>query len=89
MRLIFAAVIIFGSTSIASAQYYGEGSNPSAHETSGYYRNNGTYVAPHYQTNPNGSTYDNYQTSGLVPRSVNSPSPVMLPSYLTANLPVT
>ena len=23
-----------------------------------------TYVPPHHQTNPNGSTYDNYETRG-------------------------
>ncbi len=56
MKLIFAAVMIVGSTSIALAQYYGTGSNPESHYTSGYTRNDGTYVAPHYQTNPNGST---------------------------------
>ena len=26
----------------------------------GYYRSNGTYVAPHVRTNPNSSVYDNF-----------------------------
>ena len=32
----------------------------------GYYRSNGTYVAPHYRSSPNSSTYDNYSTRGNV-----------------------
>lgn len=28
----------------------------------GYTRSNGTYVAPHYRSNSNGSTLDNYST---------------------------
>jgi len=32
----------------------------------GYYRKNGTYVAPHYQTNPNGTKLDNWSTKGNV-----------------------
>jgi hypothetical protein len=30
----------------------------------GYYRSNGTYVQPHYRSNPNNSTFDNYSTKG-------------------------
>lgn len=30
----------------------------------GYYKKDGTYVAPHYRSSPNGSTYDNYSTRG-------------------------
>jgi hypothetical protein len=32
----------------------------------GYFRFNGTYVAPHYQTAPNGTKLDNYSTKGNV-----------------------
>lgn len=28
----------------------------------GYYRSNGTYVAPHYRTSPDGNPYNNYST---------------------------
>jgi hypothetical protein len=42
----------------------GTGSNPSSHPTSGYTRKDGTYVAPHQQTNPNSTTRDNYNTRG-------------------------
>lgn len=30
----------------------------------GYYRKNGTYVAPHYRSNPNSSRFDNYSSRG-------------------------
>jgi len=30
----------------------------------GYYRSNGTYVAPHYRTSPNSTRYDNYSHHG-------------------------
>jgi hypothetical protein len=48
----------------ASAQNYGTGSNPYDHSVSGYTTNRGTYVAPHYETNPNSTTLDNYGTRG-------------------------
>ena len=30
----------------------------------GYVKKDGTYVAPHYRSNPNGTTLDNYSTKG-------------------------
>ncbi|MBM0636862.1 hypothetical protein LNU06_01620 [Campylobacter sp. VicNov18] len=30
----------------------------------GYYRKDGTYVEPHYRSNPNDTTYDNCTTKG-------------------------
>jgi hypothetical protein len=30
----------------------------------GYYRSNGTYVQPHYRTNPDGNPYNNYSFPG-------------------------
>ena len=30
----------------------------------GYVKSNGTYVAPHYRSSPNSTTYDNYSTRG-------------------------
>src|SRR5436190_11818592 len=38
----------------------------SDHYVSGYTRKDGTYVAPHYQTNPNSTRNDNYSTRGNV-----------------------
>jgi hypothetical protein len=50
--------------SAGSSKGYGTGSNPSSHPTNGYTRKDGTYVAPHHQTNPNSTTRDNYNTRG-------------------------
>lgn len=43
---------------------FGTGSNQSAHSVQGYTTNNGTYVQPHLQTNPNNTQMDNYGTRG-------------------------
>jgi len=32
----------------------------------GYFRKDGTYVAPHYRTDPNNNAFDNYSTKGNV-----------------------
>jgi len=72
-RVVFAAAFIFASVLGANAQYgtqpnygglYGTGSNPNSHSVDGYTRNNGTYVQPHQQTNPNNTQLDNYGTRG-------------------------
>ena len=61
---IFAALVAAATSAPAVAQGYGTGSNPNDHYVGGYETGRGTYVEPHYQTNPNGSTYDNYDTRG-------------------------
>jgi hypothetical protein len=74
-KLAFALALVLASATGASAQLYGTqqqnsgglygtGSNPNSHSVDGYTRNNGTYVAPHQQTNPNNTQRDNYGTSG-------------------------
>jgi len=30
----------------------------------GYYKNNGTFVAPHFRTNPDGNPYNNFSYRG-------------------------
>lgn len=37
-----------------------------SHSVRGYYRSNGTYVAPHHATNRNGTKLDNWSTKGNV-----------------------
>lgn len=64
MRYLFVALFIGGSATAASAQNYGTGSNPSDHYVQGHTTGSGTYVAPHYQTNPNSSPSDNYGAQG-------------------------
>jgi hypothetical protein len=63
--LVAAGALAFAGPALA--QYnYGTGSNPSAHAVSGYTTSGGSYVAPHYQTNPNSSTHDNYGAAGNI-----------------------
>ena len=42
----------------------GTSSGGGSHYTRGYTRKDGTYVAPHMQSNPNSSKYDNWSTKG-------------------------
>jgi len=44
----------------------GAGSNPNAHDVDGHVDSNGTSVAPHMQTKPNGAQLDNYGTRGNI-----------------------
>ncbi|BAU37858.1 hypothetical protein APT_00776 [Acetobacter pasteurianus NBRC 101655] len=37
-----------------------------SHYVHGYFRKNGTYVSPHYQTNPDGNPYNNWSTRGNI-----------------------
>lgn len=72
MRTVLAMALLAASVTAALAQYdrpyntspYGTGSNPNSHAVDGYTRDNGTYVQPHQQTNPNSTQYDNYGTRG-------------------------
>ncbi len=65
MKSIFLGICLaVALATAASAQGYGYGSNSESHYVDGYTRSNGTYVEPHYQTNPNDTTYDNYGTRG-------------------------
>jgi hypothetical protein len=74
MKIAIACSVLLLTATSASAQYYGQrnntfggygtGSNSQNHFSSGYTTNSGTYVQPHYQTNPNHTQYDNYGTIG-------------------------
>lgn len=70
-RTALTLALIVASATAASAQYnsrgyggYGTGSNPSSHYVQPHVQRNGNYVGGHYQTNPNGTTLDNYGTRG-------------------------
>lgn len=41
-------------------------SGSGSHSVKGYTKKDGTYVAPHKQTNPNGTKRDNWSTKGNV-----------------------
>jgi len=66
MKKIFLAAALMLAATAAHAQFTGTGSNPNSHGVSGYTNSNGTYVAPHQQTNPNSTQMDNYGTRGNV-----------------------
>jgi hypothetical protein len=59
MKLIIAGVAL-ALTVAGSAAAQGD------HLVRGYTKADGTYVAPHYQTNPNATRADNYSTQGNV-----------------------
>jgi hypothetical protein len=54
-KLILTLAFLFVAT-IALADVY----------VNGYYRNNGTYVQPHWRSSPNSSTTDNWSSTGNV-----------------------
>lgn len=60
----------YSSHSSSHSYSYGSRSsghvNPNSHSVHGYTRKDGTYVAPHHATNPNGTRNDNYSTRGNV-----------------------
>ena len=55
------ALLLFLSCSFVFAEV-----NPQNHSVKGYVKKDGTYVAPHRQTNPNGTQKDNYSAKGNV-----------------------
>lgn len=75
MKTLFFATLI--ALAAAGSAFAGD------HYVSGYTRSNGTYVAPHYQTNPNSTTSDNYSTVGNVNPYTGAPGtkPDTRPSY--------
>lgn len=56
MRYIIAAALLTIAPQAANAE----------HLVPGYYTQNGTYVEPHYQTDPNATKLDNYSSQGNV-----------------------
>lgn len=75
MKIALSIALLLATVGSASAQYYGQrnnntfggygtGSNSQSHSSSGYTTQSGTYVQPHYQTNPNNTQRDNYGTIG-------------------------
>jgi hypothetical protein len=61
--IIFAGAVAVAGPAMAQINY-GTGSNSSDHYVSGHTTSGGSYVSPHYQTNPNSSTHDNYGAAG-------------------------
>lgn len=59
--LLMLAVLLFSIAMIPAPADAG-----GYHHVRGYYRSNGTYVQPHYQTNPDSSRANNWSTRGNV-----------------------
>jgi hypothetical protein len=54
MKKAILALVLLAPVITANAQ--------GNHYTRGYYRSSGTYVQPHWQTNPDGNIYNNWST---------------------------
>lgn len=52
ISIIFSLVLLLGFLGIAKADTY----------VRGYYKSSGTYVAPHYRSDPDGYTSNNWST---------------------------
>ncbi len=61
MKIVLVAATVMMMPISASAQF---GSNSNNHYNRGYMTPRGTYVQPHYSTNPNATQRDNYGASG-------------------------
>lgn len=60
-------IIAIAIAAVAAALFVSSAASAQTdHYVSGYEKANGIYVAPHYQTNPNATTSDNYSTRGNV-----------------------
>jgi hypothetical protein len=55
-KLLFILLFLMGSIQSSFAFVY----------VNGYVRSNGTYVAPHYRSDPDGNSYNNFSTKGNV-----------------------
>lgn len=56
MKKMLAVLVLCCTTPSAFADNY----------VNGYYRNNGTYVQPHYRSDNNNTRFDNYSSQGNV-----------------------
>lgn len=54
-RIIAAAIITITAAPVLADQY-----------VNGYYRNDGTYVQPHYRSSPDGNKFNNYSAPGNI-----------------------
>jgi hypothetical protein len=61
LLLSLCAIIAMSFFSTIAEAKGGRGGN---HSVRGYIKKNGTYVAPHRATNPNGTRMDNWSTRG-------------------------
>ncbi len=65
-KIVLAALVLVSAPAFAQQ----------SHTVSGYVRKDGTYVAPHQQTNPNETKQDNWTTRGNVNPTTGQPGTV-------------
>ena len=63
VRLALSAALLAAGSSAALAQY-NPYETPGQHQVQGYTNQNGTYVQPHMQTNPDSSRTNNWSSQG-------------------------
>lgn len=66
IALVVLTAIAVTSDAFARGGGGGRGGFGGSHSVRGYTTKSGTYVAPHRQTNPNGTRIDNWSTKGNV-----------------------
>ena len=55
-KLVLIGMFLMGGIQLSFADVY----------VHGYFRSNGTYVAPYYRSDPDGNPYNNFSTRGNV-----------------------
>lgn len=55
-KILLSVFLVFSFISVALCDVY----------VNGYYKKDGTYVEPHYRSNPDGNQYNNWSTKGNV-----------------------
>jgi hypothetical protein len=61
-KILLSVFLVFSFISVALCDVY----------VNGYYKKDGTYVEPHYRSNPDGNQYNNWSTKGNVNPSLGS-----------------
>lgn len=55
-KILLSVFLVFSFISVALCDVY----------VNGYYKKDGTYVEPHYRSNPDGNQYNNWSTKGNI-----------------------
>jgi hypothetical protein len=73
--VVIGCSLLLGLAGEALAGSKGSGSGGS-HSVKGYFRKDGTYVAPHHRSNPDASTSNNWSTKGNVNPNTGKPGTI-------------
>ena len=72
--------ILFGAVVAAASLFAGSQADADV-RVRGYYRSNGTYVQPHYRSNPDGLLYNNWSTYPNINPYTGRTGTLRAPSY--------